>query len=368
MKNITKIIFASLTSLALFVVPATSGELTVTGNAKATYNIIKGGDQTSAGSGLSKGMGVANEISFGANGELDNGWTWNYGVDFDPSDGATAASDGNANGVDDSKLTVTTGYGTIGMFITEGGLRVENKGSQSVYARPTDIGFTTGINSTADIDGYSNMQYHTPAGLLPFETSFKFGYSPGGENRINSSNATGEQNNEPNGGSPRSVEQYQITTSPIDGLTIYADYFKENEPNFVTALDTVMVQEMESGGLAAKYTLGAASVGISKSLEAPNVSRTATGEAASDVREMEQNKVSVSYNVNDNTSVSYEQEKGTRELVGNGATNDYTGMSAQLAHTMGGMTLAVVYSEHENVGYRLNNDVDQVLFAATMAF
>jgi len=35
---------------------------------------------------------------------------------------------------------------------------------------------------------------------------------------------------------------------------------------------------------------------------------------------------------------------------------------------MGGMTLAVVYSEHENAGYRLNNDVDQVLFAATMAF
>jgi hypothetical protein len=368
MKNITKIIFASLASLALFVVPATSGELTVTGAAKATYNIIKGGDHTTAGNGLSKGMGVANEISFGANGELDNGWTWTYGVDFDPSDGATAASDGNANGVDDSKLTVTTGYGTVGMFITEGGLRAENKGSQSVYSRPTDIGLTTGINTTGDIDGYSNMQYHTPAGLLPFETSLKIGYSTGGENQINSSNATGESSGQVAGGSPDSVEQYQITTSPIDGLNIYADYFKENGSQIVTALDTVITQQMESGGVAATCTFGAATIGASRSLETPTISRTAVGTAATDVREMEQNKMSVSYVVNDNTSVSYEEERGERELVNNSATNDYKGESLQVAHTMGGMTLAVVYSEHENLGYRINNDVEQVLFAATMAF
>ena len=368
MKNITKIIFASLASLALFVVPATSGELTVTGAAKATYNIIKGGDHTTAGNGLSKGMGVANEISFGANGELDNGWTWTYGVDFDPSDGATAASDGNANGVDDSKLTVTTGYGTVGMFITEGALRAENKGSQSVYSRPTDIGLTTGINTTGDIDGYSNMQYHTPAGLLPFETSFKIGYSSGGENQINSSNSTGEAADRTAGGTPDSVEQYALSTSPIDGLNIHADYFKEDGSKIATAGDTVITQQMESGGLAATYTFGAATIGVARSLETPTISRTAVGTAATDVREMEQNKMSVSYVVNDNTSVSYEEERGERELVNNSATNEYKGESLQVAHTMGGMTLAVVYSKHDNIGYRLGNDVEQVLFATTMAF
>lgn len=358
-----KIVLTSLVSVFL-VASANAGELTVTGTAKASYNIISGGDHTTAGTGLEKGLGVANEITFGANGELDNGWTWSYAVDFDPNDDASVASDGNATGVDDSKLAVTTPYGTFGVFITEGGLRAENAASASIIARPSDLGFTTGITTGNDIDSYNNVQYHTPAGLLPFGITAKVGYATGLSNNINSANAVGEAPS----ATGDAATIYRVDAAPIDGLTLGADYFQINGDKKASG-DTVLDQNSESGAIYAKYNVGAATIGASKTWIAPQISRTAYENLATTIREIVNNKYSVAYNINDATSISYEHEaSSTTAILNSTATYDYTGTSFQLAHNMGGMTLGVAYTSHDNVGYRNNNNVDQVLLNVSMAF
>lgn len=363
MKNIMKIVLTSLVSVFL-VASANAGELSVTGTAKASYNIISGGDNTTAGEGLGKGLGVANEITFGANGELDNGWTWSYAVDFDPNDDASVASDGNATGVDDSKLTLTTPYGTFGVFITEGGLRAENAGSASIIARPSDLGFTTGITTANDIDSFNNVQYHTPAGLLPFGITAKIGYASGLSNKINSANATGETS--PTDGDAATI--YRVDAAPIEGLLIGADYFQYNGDK-KAAGDTVLDQGTESGAIYAKYNVGAATIGASRTLIAPQISRTAYEDLSTTVREIVSTKMSVAYNLSDNTSVSYEREASdTTQIRDANATYEYTGTSFQLAHNLGGMTLGVAYASHDNVGYRNNNNVDQLLLNVSMAF
>ena len=58
MKNTMKIIVALFTSISL-ISSVNAGELTVTGNAKATYNIISGG---TVGATAAKAIGVANEM------------------------------------------------------------------------------------------------------------------------------------------------------------------------------------------------------------------------------------------------------------------------------------------------------------------
>ena len=363
MKNILKTLVISFASIVMFTTQSNAGELTVTGTAKATYNIIKGGDHTFAGHGIGKALGITNEIDFGASGEMDNGWTWNYQTQFDPGDTAATAADGNANGVDDSQLTVTTPFGTFGAFQSEGSLRVENKGSQSVYARPTDIGLVTGINTTNDIDGFNNVQYHTAAGLLPFDTTVKVAYATGLQNTMNAGNAVGEAPS----ALGDSATQIQLITVPYAGLTVGADYYRTNGAKKALN-DTVLAQGEESGGAFATYKIGAASIGFSKSVQAPQISRTANEAIGSTVSQDDQTKYSVAYNLTDNTSISYEKEKGKRELVDNSATNNYSGQSLQLAHAMGGMTTTVVYSSHDNVAYRLNNDVEQMLLAVAIAF
>jgi len=67
MKNTMKIMLALLTSVSL-ISNASAGELTVTGTAKATYNIISGGTSAARARSSGKGVGVANEIDFGAKG------------------------------------------------------------------------------------------------------------------------------------------------------------------------------------------------------------------------------------------------------------------------------------------------------------
>ena len=361
MKKIGKIIVTLFASVSLFS-SVSAGELTVTGTAKATYNILSGW------SSVGKGIGVANEIDFGANGELDNGWSWNYQVQFDP--GNTAASTGGSNGqVDDSRLTVTTNYGTLGIFVSEGGLDVDNAASQSVYGRPTDIGLSSGMVDGAGIDAFNNIQYHLPAGVLPFETTVKAAYATGQQTGMNSSNAKGNATNTYG----RTAEQYQVTAVPMEGLKVNADYYKENDA------ESFVVQQFESGSISGSYDAGPFSVGASRTLRAPLIQSasgtttviTNTGTGAGNTasaRLYTSTKGSIAFNVNDALSVSYEMEKSERELIAQTAENDIEAQAIQAAYTMGGMTMALSYGKTDNVGYTSARDVQQTLFAVTMAF
>ena len=143
---------------------AKAGDLSVTGSAKASY-AISSSDGTAAANDLEKGLGIENEFTLGASGELDNGYTWKYAVDID----AVESSATN----DDASLSVTTPQGTIGIFLGEGGLGVDNAASQSVISRPSDTSYAEAMTDTFDIDGYDNIQYHTPADMLPFGVTAK---------------------------------------------------------------------------------------------------------------------------------------------------------------------------------------------------
>ena len=175
--KIIKTLFVMLSSVSFLFASAKAGELGVSGSAKATYNIYSGK------SNKGKGLGITNELNFTASGELDNGYTWSYSMELDP--GATQVSgDTDTEGSqsaqnDDTKLTVSTPMGTVGMFISEGGLDVEDAASQSVYGRPTDIGDPSATSDNYTIDSYNNIQYHTPADMLPFGITAKIAYATG---------------------------------------------------------------------------------------------------------------------------------------------------------------------------------------------
>ena len=69
-----------------------------------------GGDDRS---GSGKTLGISNELDFTAIGELDNGYTWKYQVQLD----------GTSTANDDTRLEIGTDMGTIGFYVSEGGLR-----------------------------------------------------------------------------------------------------------------------------------------------------------------------------------------------------------------------------------------------------
>ena len=249
-----------LASISLFG-SANAGELAVSGTAKATYNILSGK------SNVGKGLGITNELNFTAAGELDNGYTWSYSMELDP-DAVSSGSNGTAEN-DDTKLTLTTPMGTVGVFISEGGLDVEDAASQSVYARPTDSGDpSSGDGDNFTIDSYNNIQYHMAADMLPFGIVGKIAYAPDLDTDKNSGNAKGNARTMTTTTAGRSATEYQVKAAPIDGLAIGASYFDFDG----SGIDgTKMNQAPESGAYFATYATGPFSVGYSKAFKAPLV-------------------------------------------------------------------------------------------------
>ena len=351
--KIIKTLIVMLSSVSLFA-SANAGELGVSGTAKATYNILSG--QTN----VSKGIGITNELNFTASGELDNGYTWSYSMELDPD--AVAADNGAAQN-DDTKLTVSTPYGTFGVFVSEGGLDVEDAASQSVYARPTDMGDPSATSDNYTIDAYNNIQYHTPADMLPFGVTAKIAYATGLD-AYGSGNNAGAVITDADQGMGDSATEYQVKAAPIDGLTVGASYIE-----FSGSGTANTVQDPESGAYYATYATGPFSIGYSKAYKAPIVGNLTAASTVETVDYYDQTNMSVAYAASDNLSVSYEKETSEANYVLNTTADvEQESTSVQIAYTMGGATLAVAHSSHDNVGYTDAANQDQTLFAITMAF
>ena len=348
-------------SISLFA-SANAGELSVSGTAKATYNIQSG--KTNAG----KGLGITNELNFTASGELDNGYTWSYSMELDPGattpSGSTDTSPGNAQN-DDTKLTLTTPYGTVGVFISEGGLDLEDAASQSVYARPTDVGDPSGTSDNYTIDSYNNVQYHMPADLLPFGIVGKIAYAtntadtePGSSGNNKGATYTGSST-----ASGATATELQVKAAPVDGLAIGASYFEFGGDQGEAKNDSLG----ESGAYYATYATGPVSIGYSKAYKQLFLGED-TGDTTSDNAEFyDQTNYSIAFAATDDLSVSYERETSEVNKLDD-TTVEQESSSVQVAYTMGGMTLAVVHSGHDNNGYVTGANTDQTILAVTMAF
>ena len=364
MKNIIKTLIVMLTSISLFG-SATAGELGVSGTAKATYNI-----ETGANKG--KGLGITNELNFTASGETDAGYTWSYSMELDP--GATSPASETSTGDtqsaqnDDTKLTLTTPYGTVGVFISEGGLDVEDAASQSAYARPTDMGGSDGVVDNFNIDAYNNVQYHTPADIIPFGGSFKLAYAPDLDTYGSGNNgggvAQGATGIGASGFAGRSATSMQVAFDAIpmaDGLKIGASYFQFDKQGAAKK-----DQEAESGAYYATYSVGAVSLGYSKAHKALLVA----DDANTGVEYYDQVNQSIAYAINDDLSISYEVEKSEANYVlDSSAAVEQKSTGVQIAYNLGGMTLAIARNTHDNPSYSTTAaDLEQTLFALTMAF
>ena len=355
-----------LSSVSLFA-SANAGELGVSGTAKATYNIQSG--KTNAG----KGLGITNELNFTASGELDNGYTWSYSMELDPGattpSGSTDTSPGNAQN-DDTKMTLTTPYGTVGVFISEGGLDVEDAASQSAYARPTDMGGSDGVVDNFNIDGYNNMQYHTPGDLIPFGGSFKIAYAPDLDTYGSGNNSGVTKGDGVAGYTGRSATEMQVSFDAIpmaDGLKIGASYFDFDKQGDEGKKD----QEAESGAYYATYSIGNVSLGYSKAYKALLISDDAMGGGSTtQVEYYDQSNQSIAYAVNDDLTISYEVEKSEANYLADAtAAVEQKSSGVQLAYNLGGMTLAIARNSHDNPSYSSTAaDLDQTLIAVTMAF
>jgi hypothetical protein len=352
MKNIIKSLIVMLTSISVFS-SVNAGELSVSGSAKATYNIFSGSTS------LQPGLGLTNELNFTASGELDNGYTWSYSMELDPD--AVASASGAAQN-DDTQLTLKTPYGTIGAFISEGGLDLEDAGSQGVYGRATDSGdVSSGTGDNYNIDGYNSIQYHTPADLLPYGITLKLGHAPSLNTAHASGNAKGTANTISATSLGDSMTAMQIKAAPIENLSIGV-----SANRFSGAITPGAEQDPASGAAFATYAIGPVTVGYSEGRKSPLMADAAQATSTT-VEDYRQQNYSIAYVMGD-LSFSYEEETDEANYSADSSSVEQKSSAVQVAYTMGGMSISLHHGSYENVGWDKTIDVDQTLLAVQMQF
>jgi len=339
-----------------------AGEMTVTGNAQATYNITSG---DSANNG--KGIGIANELAFTATGEVDNGWSWKAQIELDPTDGTDAgitdtdAQSGSALN-DDSRFEVTMGdLGMFGIYVSEGGENNKYAASQQVLFESTDTGTTPGISYPSDMGAYNSLKYVTPelsfAGAT-IKASAAVGHSGGDAGEEGSSTYSAGDAIDPTG------EQYGVYVS-FAGLNASANYFEGK--NATGATD---VQDDMGGGYSLSYDIANVGLGFSRTWDHPAL----TAIAATTIEHYETDMLSIGVKVNDQLSVSFADEKSSPSCMTACSTTttvagsaDVEARTIQAAYNLGGLTLGVSMADFDNVGYK-TGDKTETVFSMKAAF
>ena len=380
MKKIITILFASILGFSA----VQAGEMTVTGSAQATY-VITSSDSATAKQEKTPGLGFANEVAFNAKGEFGNGYTWTYQIELDPAQGSGAALN------DDTRLELGLGnLGTIGIYGSEGDLNTHLANSVAAYAPGHDIGSGGGYQGGTGMNSYNNLQYHTPAGLLPFGTSVKLAWSNGDSKQSADANDAGSATGD-------DINSYQVTTKPIDGLTIGASYLEK------TNTGTATKYKYETGGAYGKYSVGAFSFGIGRHFIVPNLAANTTDGASavttalvsttsnsavysSDgngsttinvaTKYFQNDAYSIGFAVNENLSVSYDRLKSTaeaRDVVLTSAADtdisrDLTISTIQAAYNIGGAVVALSQKDIEGINYAQGANAKEFAISLKMAF
>ena len=359
MNKLTRILFSAISSVAI-ATSAFAGEFAVTGGVKTTYTIL-GNTGTTGTHAIGKGLGISNEFSLTASGELDNGMTWSYAQDID-----------NATVQDDASIAFGTDYGTIKVCVSECGLSTKYAFDNSAYGVGSDTGYgggaadTTTMQYGSNISSYNNLQYHAPADLLPLGMTFKAGITPGGAG--GSANASVHSSN---GDTHGDMTQYAVTMAPIDGLTLAASYYTFGEQGNKDAR-----QEQEGGSYSANYSVGQVSFGYGETKHAPAQRMTSTSAGTALIQHYENSAYSLGFAVNDNLSISYTEETSERKRKAKAALSNTTTrtdvemeiVTMDVAYTIGGATLGISNSEVTNDSYTSGDEVTETIVALTLAF
>ncbi|MFL2875716.1 MAG: porin [Candidatus Pelagibacter sp.] len=350
MKTIMKTLLVSIASLSLMF-SVNAGELTVNGTAKATYNAV-------SGASADNGVGVTNELNFTASGEMDNGYTWSYSMELDPStSGTNGDKTGSAPGQainDDTQITLKMNdMGTVKFCVSECGNNKKYAWDQSAYTSMSDTGYSEGIVYPDDMGSYASIQYHTPA--LPFGISGSVAHgNPKKDGQSGNTTATGGN----------SATEFSLTIAPVDGLTLTGSFM---EQNLYTDGTINNGQKEQNGAYAITYALGNLTAGYGKSYKAPEIDTLSAG--ATTIEFYENTGFSLGYAVNDDLSISYANEVGERNYqTSSTETFDIEMDSVQVAYSLGGATLSLARAEYENAGFIQNKDVSETIIAMSFAF
>ena len=340
MNKLTKL---GLTALAgsLVAVSAQAGAMNVNGSANMTYKT----DSASEG----KGLGTDKGLTISGSGELDNGWTFSL---------STYMSESYTLSTHSTTLTMgSLGTVTMGYANAANGGKFDEEVPQA-YEQVSDLTNAGSSNAIGSFMGSGGLAWAPPSfDLGGIGASVVLGYSPNGDGVGTSDGGIGAKS----GTWGQGFDAGLTLTSDV-GVTV-GMYVAERENEMpVAATGADKVRDEFNGVWYARYSAGPVSVGYSHSYLDSGVTGSAEANTSAKVRRtaagvFEETQMSISFNVNDNLSISYTDAEDTYNAQdGTDAIADVSQDTSliQIAYSMGGMSIKAFQGEVDNPGYDSN--------------
>ena len=347
-----------LTALAgsLAAVSAQAGELSANGSANMTYKVASGAQ----GSGLGTDKG----ITFSGSGELDNGWSVSLTTYLTDAMGLSSHS---------TALTMG-GLGTIKMGQGYGSVAAGfDEEVPQAYEQLSDHQNTAAnmVGSWMDNGGimWASPSFDTGAGSL----SISIGLSPDADDTGVSNGGTGGHS-----GTYGTGMDVGVKLAMDNGLTLGV-YGAERENIAHVPVGSDGTRDEFNGTWFATYSAGPVSIGYQTSYYDAGVAG-GTVTAATTAKTIgtsdgifEDTQMSISFNVNDDLSISYTEGTSTYDAQDNASTAiadvDQDNDALQIAYSMGGMSISAYMMSATNPGWDSDaKDQDTTEINLSLAF
>jgi len=319
MNNFKKIGLSALAG-SLVAFSAHAGELSVSGGASLTM-----ADSDTNGTAISGNQfTMGDSITFSGSGEMDNGMTISVSYELD----GDAADTGNQ--LDSHSMTLdTNGMGTI-TFAGHGGssaMSAIDDVTPNAYEESWDA--VAGADTGTLVGGSSGNNMFTYTSPSFSGATITMAY-------LNASDAVTDV----------SYSDFAIAYSPemVDGLTVG---YGQGDTEETTGT------EIEHTAMYVKYTYGSVTVGYQEN----------EADAAAAANDIDFEAFGISYAVSDNLTIAYNQSES---VVGTTGTQEASGISASF--TSGGMTIAGVMNDVDNVAGVATNDTEGYELNLSFAF
>jgi len=341
MNKLTKIGVSALCG-SLASVAANAGTMEVLGGATATWS-------SNAETVTGNPIGMNSALTFKGTGELDNGTTFTLTVTGADQMAYTSGS----------ISMVTPSMGTINIVQAAGGAGVDRYDDKmpTAWEETNGTSLATGLQTVAGVGTTMNVEWTLPADMLPEGMSAHIAYTPRAGAGVTNDKASG-------GDSTYNSSGYDIALSYnglVDGLDVFAGRSViEQHKNVGVGMSGDRTQYVAG----ATYAVGGFTLGYQESRD--NLQDTGVGTVTSYYANQ---AFGVSFNVNDNLSLSYGSHKSDRAL-NSGTSVEMEAESIQMAYTMGGMSVKIAESTVDNASYTSGTgaDRDGTTVALTLAF
>jgi outer membrane protein OmpU len=329
MDNIKKIGLTALAGSLVAVSAANAGSLSVSGGAKFGYAASDGNEDLETDGNR---FGMQKSVGFSGTGEMDNGHTvtltHNMAVTGSLSTSVLKYDMGDMGSITYSEDSGDVGLGKIDDLMPTAeeevwnGIDADTASSNELPVGRVDTGMT-GFNYVYTMD----------------MATIQLGYSP--------KTTTGNNDDGGNSGAGglKSSTSVAITATPMDGLTVFGG---AGDKGTGTQED-----DMETYGL--KYAFGPITVGYQKS---------EIDFAATTSNDLETDAFGISFQVNDDLSISY----GESETEAETSTTDQELEGVSVAYSMGSISIAAHANEGKNIANQTDNESTHTEISINFAF